>query len=294
MSRSLRSEGIWKILSNDYNHEVQLEVKPSPSTAFHEWACQLKNLRSFYPRAPFKDQLTLCRILEVSPPKVGFDHPAYVRAEVTLDVSNLADYVVREWDSLRPDDVVYLLAVQPQDGPSVGVDGQPIHVNRMFGLLYLRTAEIVQILDENGRSIRAMHDQQTNGYAHRPRLRRLLVNVDAISYLKDEGRKSKGKQDVYESINLIVRRKGRENNFKKILESIQSLILSDVHVPDWLQEVFLGYGDPAGATYTRLPNRLNRVDFRDTFLDWQHLTDSLHGKVGTGIERMNRVILLTS
>jgi len=46
-----------------------------------------------------------------------------------------------------------------------------------------------------------------------------------------------------------------------------------------LQEVFLGYGDPTSASYTRLGNRLKAVDFRDTFLDWQHLIDSFPGKV---------------
>ena len=43
-------------------------------------------------------------------------------------------------------------------------------------------------------------------------------------------------------------------------------------MPTWLQEVFLGYGDPAGAT--NLPNTPQTVDFRDTFLSWGHLVES--------------------
>jgi intron-binding protein aquarius len=89
---------------------------------------------------------------------------------------------------------------------------------------------------------------------------------------------AEGRPNVYEHINLIVRRKGRENNFLPILESIKRLTLSDIPAPSWLQEVFLGYGDPASATYKRLPNRLNKIDFRDTFLDWQHLIESMPGK----------------
>ncbi|EGY15490.1 intron-binding protein aquarius [Verticillium dahliae VdLs.17] len=38
-------------------------------------------------------------------------------------------------------------------------------------------------------------------------------------------------------------------------------------------------GDPAGATYKQLPNRVKRLDYRDTFLDWQHLIESLPGKI---------------
>lgn len=47
-------------------------------------------------------------------------------------------------------------------------------------------------------------------------------------------------------------------------------------MPTWLQEVFLGYGDPAGAT--NLPNSPKSVDYRDTFLDWQHLMESFPGQ----------------
>jgi intron-binding protein aquarius len=43
-------------------------------------------------------------------------------------------------------------------------------------------------------------------------------------------------------------------------------------MPTWLQEVFLGYGDPAGAT--NLPNTPQMVDYRDTFLHWQHVLES--------------------
>ena len=50
-------------------------------------------------------------------------------------------------------------------------------------------------------------------------------------------------------------------------------------MPTWLQEVFLGYGDPAGAHYSKLPNQPNLLDFRDTFLDWQHLVESFPGIV---------------
>lgn len=88
-----------------------------------------------------------------------------------------------------------------------------------------------------------------------------------------------GKPDVYDAINVLIKRKGRENNFKPVLESIQELTQADVPMPLWLQEVFLGYGDPAGANYTRLPSRPKSLDFRDTFIDWQHLLGSFPGIV---------------
>ena len=147
------------------------------------------------------------------------------------------------------------------------------------GLKTLRAAEVVQVLDENGRMIRDMLNNQVNGFVNRPRLRRLIVRLDAVAYKADNLSKIDGKPDVYDSINVIMRRKGRENNFKKILETIKSLALTDVPIPLWLEDVFLGFGDPAGATYTRLENRIRTMDLKDTFLDWQHLTESLPDKV---------------
>ncbi|KAL8953931.1 MAG: hypothetical protein Q9222_000218 [Ikaeria aurantiellina] len=218
-------------------------------------------------------------IIEVVPPKVGDDRPASVRAEIGLDVSRLAESVRREWESLRQDDVVYLLAVEPPDKSWALTNGNAVHAgSRHFGIRSLRAAEVEQVLDDNGRVLREIPDGENNGYIQRPRLRRLLVKLDAAAYRTDSARKAEVKHDIYESINVIVRRKGRENNFKKILETIKSLALSDVPVPDWLQDVFLGYGDPSSATYTNMSNRLDQLDFRDTFLDWKHLVESLPGQ----------------
>ena len=42
-------------------------------------------------------------------------------------------------------------------------------------------------------------------------------------------------------------------------------------VPDWLHNVFLGYGNPSAAQWTNMPDLLEMVDFKDTFLDADHL-----------------------
>lgn len=211
------------------------------------------------------------------PPLVGDNKPSVVRAEITLDVKGLAENIRREWDSLRPDDVIFLLGIEP-DGAKTTLNGSSVNSEaQKLGIRCIRAAEVTQIQDENGRPIR---DQggQVNGHG-KARMRRLLVNLDAVSYKEDMERVSKGQPDIYETINVVVRRRGRENNFKSILESIQSLTLADVPLATWLHEVFLGYGDPAGASYTHLSNKIKKLDFRDTFLDWQHLIESLPGKV---------------
>lgn len=220
-------------------------------------------------------ELTKGRILEVLPALVGDDKPSAVRAEINIDVRRLGDNVRREWESLRPDDVVFLLSVDasqsPKPGRGIAVEGQKL------GVVAVRSAEVIQILDDKGRAIRDS-SAYFDGHARSP-TRRIRLKLDSSMYKEDMQRVSAGKPDVYESINLVMRRSGRENNFRPVLESIKSLTLSEVPLASWLHEVFLGYGDPAGASYKQLPNRLKKIDYRDTFLDWQHLIESLPGKI---------------
>lgn len=212
-------------------------------------------------------------IIEVAPPKVCMTYPAFVRSEVILDVSRLTESMRFEWERLRPRDTVFLLTIRPpiqaQDGTSSGTGSRSL--SDETGIKFMRTAEVVQVLDDNGRPLR---DANVNGYGPRPRRRHLLLDLDPVAYQLDKGRTNKGKADLYESINVIARRQGRENNFKPVLETIQQLVGSRAALPNWLQEVFLGYGDPKSATFSELENRIESVDFLDTFIDWQHLAES--------------------
>ncbi|EME41849.1 hypothetical protein DOTSEDRAFT_82025 [Dothistroma septosporum NZE10] len=219
-------------------------------------------------------------IIDATAPRVGEIVPAEVKVEVVLDVSRLQPGLRREWETLRPDDVVFLLAVHPEDSSMKLTNGNSRHSPaETLGLKHVRCAEVINVLDENSRALRQGQEQQDyiDG-APRPRSRRILLRLDAAAYRQDKARADAGKGDIYDSINLVVRRRARENNFRPVLESIKQLALSDAPVPSWLQEVFLGYGDPQSATYKRLANKLNSVDYRDTFLDWQHLIESLAGK----------------
>lgn len=232
--------------------------------------------------------ITKPAIIDVAPVKVGSTRPAYVRTEIALDVSRLTENVRYEWETLRPEDVVFLLAVAPKKPTIPGLVSNISNGSRdEMNLQHVRAAEVVQVLNEHGRPIREPRGDQANGYMQRPRSRRLLVNLDAASYKADIDAVQHGKADIYDSMNVIVRRKARENNFKPILETMQSLTVADTSLPAWFQEVFLGYGDPTGASYTSLNNRMKSLDFRDTFIDWQHLVESFPGKTIEAVEESN-------
>jgi intron-binding protein aquarius len=56
---------------------------------------------------------------------------------------------------------------------------------------------------------------------------------------------------VYETFNILMRRKPKENNFKAVLETIRELMNTECVVPEWLHDIILGYGDPGAAHYSR-------------------------------------------
>jgi intron-binding protein aquarius len=214
-------------------------------------------------------------IVDTLPPKVGEVVPAEVKSEVILDVSRLQPGLRKEWEQLRPGDVVYLVAVEPNSN----ADTKPVNGHsskpsaQSHGIKALRCAEVVHVLDGAGKPLRFTATDE-----NRPRQRRLILRLDTAAYKADQDRRNSGRGDIYEDINLIIRRKARENNFKPVLESIKQLTLTETPIPSWFTEVFLGFGDPSAASYKRLANRLKSVDYRDTFVDWQHLIESLPGK----------------
>ncbi|OAA56641.1 dead helicases superfamily protein [Niveomyces insectorum RCEF 264] len=239
-------------------------------------------------------------ILQVVPPLVGDDKPSLVKAEISIDFRNVRENVRREWEALRPDDTVFLLAVNLAGRKLTVNGGPPPSAAQKLGIVSIRTAEVIHGLDaDNRRDRTASGFQRGGGFQRRGGrgggggfqrgggyrrnfnfVRRLQVRLDPAAFVEDTARSKNDSAEVYEGFNLLVRRNARENNFKPVLESIRGLVLSDV-VPlaTWLHEVFLGYGDPAAATYKHLPNRIKKIDFRDTFLDWHHLIESLPGKI---------------
>jgi intron-binding protein aquarius len=49
-------------------------------------------------------------------------------------------------------------------------------------------------------------------------------------------------------------------------------------VPDWLHDVFLGYGDAAAAHYKNLPTQIRELDMVDTFLNGAHAMSCFPGQ----------------
>ncbi|KAI8808929.1 intron-binding protein aquarius-like protein [Cladochytrium replicatum] len=274
-------EDVVRRLAPRYNPEHQTVEN---RTAFDGWARMAVPI----------DKL---EIVQIGAPKLGDSKPSSVLADVSFSVGSYTDSIRAEWDSLRPHDVVFLLSLQAapdlpgwaehqlmQEKLARGIlrneeptSGQAFR--RKWGLRYVRACEVIDKLGDDGRAIeesKLMVSVEDGTAMEAPRIvgkrRTLRVAFDTNQYALDTRLEG---ADVYGTLNVIMRRKPAENNFKAVLESIRDLMQSEAVVPSWLQDVFLGYGDPASANFRRMGrNAVTKIDFRDTFLDWEHLVQS--------------------
>ncbi|KAL7286119.1 hypothetical protein TKK_0019633 [Trichogramma kaykai] len=213
--------------------------------------------------------ITQFAVVEVAKPNIGEKQPSRVRADVSINLS-VRKEIKSEWENLRKHDVCFLITVRPPNPIGTKYSHKLPFVPQV-GLTTVRGCEVEGMLDSNGRVIE-------DGPEPRPLLpgdtRTYRVWLDSNQYRLDMDSASHGGDDVYESFNIIMRRKPKENNFKAVLETIRELMNTECVVPDWLHDIILGYGDPSVAQYSSMPNEIETMDFNDTFLDIDHLKNS--------------------
>ena len=220
----------------------------------------------------------------------------------------------QEWSEIGEFDNLFLVSVdatQMTGEPApltgmVGKDGEERRVPdeedctfpRRFGVRAVRGCMVLEVRDEAGvvLSDPALAYEVEEKPEPKGKLRFLRVALDPAQYAADAtGHGSPLGTDVYETFNVVVRRHGRENNFKAVLETIRGLMQGGANsmyrsIPSWLMPVVLGYGgDPAMATHSskkmkafasRTPGVTSpnaSLDYGDTFLNESHLKDSFEG-----------------
>lgn len=233
-------------------------------TAFRGWS------RMGVPIKEFK-------IREVKQPNIGEVKPSAVTAEVTFSISSYKAQIRSEWNALKEHDVLFLLSIHPSFKPLSEEEAEFATVPQKLGLQYVRGCEIIEIRDEEGTLMNDFTGRIKRDEWKPPKgeLRTVKVALDTAQYHLDVcDIAEKGAEDIYSTFNILMRRKPKENNFKAILESIRDLMNETCIVPDWLHDIFLGYGDPSAAQWTNMPDLLEKVDFKDTLLDAAHVKDS--------------------
>ncbi|XP_035218738.1 RNA helicase aquarius-like [Stegodyphus dumicola] len=213
--------------------------------------------------------ITTFSIIEVGRPNIGEKQPSRVKADVTVTLSTRHD-IKSEWEALRKHDVCFFVTVKPKSLPGTAYDPKEPFVSQV-GLTYVRGCEIEGMLSPTGKVIEEGPEPKPEFEGDK---RTFRVWLDCNQYRLDMLNAVGGKEDVYETFNVIIRRKPKENNFKAVLETIRNLMNTECVVPDWLHDIVLGHGDPGAAHYTKIENQLAEFDFNDTFLNMDHLRKS--------------------
>ncbi|CAA0829188.1 P-loop containing nucleoside triphosphate hydrolases superfamily protein [Striga hermonthica] len=232
-------------------------------TAFRGWSRMAVPIKEF-------------KITEVKQPNIGEVKPSAVTAEVTFSISSYKAQIRSEWNSLKEHDVLFLLSIRPSFEPLSAEEAEKATVPQKLGLQYVRGCEIIEIRDEEGTLMNDFTGRIKRDEWKPPKgeLRTVTIALDTAQYHMDVSDiAEKGADDVYNTFNILMRRKPKENNFKAILESIRDLMNETCIVPDWLHDIFLGYGNPSAARWTNMPDLLQTVDFKDTFLDVDHVKE---------------------
>lgn len=233
-------------------------------TAFRGWSRMAVPIKDF-------------KITEVKQPNIGEVKPSSVTADVVFSISSYKAHIRSEWNALKEHDVLFLLSIRPAFDPLTQEEASQASVPQRLGLQYVRGCEIIEIRDEEGTLMNDFTGRIKRDEWKPPKgeLRTVTVALDTAQYHMDvTDIAEKGAEDIYGTFNILMRRKPKENNFKAILESIRDLMNETCIVPDWLHNIFLGYGNPSAAQWTNMPDLLDTVDFKDTFLDSEHLRDS--------------------
>ncbi|CAI5501808.1 unnamed protein product [Closterium sp. Naga37s-1] len=265
-------------------------------------------------------QISSFRIVEVKAPRLGEVQPAAVLAEVEYSIGGYKAAMRSEWEEIKEHDVLFLLGIHPdeialqaaadaaaaqaaaQAKREAGEDGaeeeeaaadaaavvSSLSVPQRYGLRYVRGCEVIELRDEDNKLMNDFSGRVKREEWKPPKgnQRTALVALDPAQFqldLEANGGTLRGAQEeVYSALNVVMRRKPKENNFKPILESIRDLMNEEASVPGWLHDLFLGYDDPAAASWRRMPAelapwRVEVVDFRDTFVDADHLKECFPG-----------------
>ena len=249
------------------------------------------------------------RLIRVDPPRLGERVPANVIAELVLDLRHCAASLVTEWSEIGEFDNLFLVSV---DASRMTGAPAPLMANKdrripdeedftfpeRYGIRAVRGCMVLEVRDEAGTVLSdpALAYEENGPPQPKGKRRFLRVALDPAQYAADAtGHGSDLGTDVYDTFNLVVRRQGRENNFKAVLETIRGLMRGGAmsmyrSIPSWLMPVLLGYGgDTSSASYlspkmkdfasktagVTSPNAA--LDYGDTFVDDNHLRNSFPG-----------------
>lgn len=238
--------------------------------------------RGFSPLAtPLEGAL---KIQKVSKPLLGESAPATVLAEFEVEL-NEKRQDSKSFDKFHPNEIVYLVSIHATNDEAAEVMGftkEKLDLNdqsgknnfaEAYGVLFVRTAHIVEVLDTHGTII---NDENPTGKGRR---RTVKVGLDGRQYKKDL---ATNQMDAYKFVNVMIRKYSVGSNLEAQLEAVMDTWRtseSEPLLPSWLHDVIVGYGDPFAASYQSIYKHIKHQQevsiplFHDSVVDAEHAVE---------------------
>ncbi|KAI8926210.1 hypothetical protein BC831DRAFT_457446 [Entophlyctis helioformis] len=230
--------------------------------------------------------------------QVAEARPSFVKGEIVFSVHKMSASARQDWDTIRQGDHLFLMGIyiDPSADPvanrtaplsDMNTPGSGAQFRKRFGIMSIRGCEVCELLGDNGRPVddyMSAQVERRHAEDSRPRINRrqrsMTVLLDPNQYLIDTAAKNApqyglpGAKDVYDTFNVLVRVPEHLNNVKAVLETTAEALQSDVALPEWLQDLFLGYGDRNSAHFSQIESPSRSVHVGHAFADWAALEQS--------------------
>ncbi|MES1903047.1 MAG: hypothetical protein MHPSP_002430, partial [Paramarteilia canceri] len=148
------------------------------------------------------------QIIEIGTPLLGSKHPSFVKAELTIDLSNVSNEMVEEWDSLREGEALYIVQFKPLTLVS---EIQKINFDMKYAkdcAKQIRGCTIEGIYDENMTLIdNSLGPNLSKKPKYYNKTRSFLVKFDTYQFYLDFGQiKQLDNYDkIYGEYNIVLR-----------------------------------------------------------------------------------------
>lgn len=256
-------------------YEIRGDIEDAVTRVHANFDESTGNFVSFNGWARMAAEIKEFTVHEIEPPKIGETYSTNVFAEVKYSTQSMNSYIRKEWEELRQHDVVFLISFKKNLQVLENKKEEELSFFEKYGVQYVRGAEIVSHLDEDRNEI--TNFENLKSAKPEGNIRYLQILLDSVQYKQDLDALGEKDNEVYGGLHLLVRRKQKENNFKAILTTIKDVLNSEVKIPEWLEDVLLGYGNLKSEEYLEFKNKNfhpSKIDYFDTFLDQAHYAET--------------------
>merc|ERR1712113_459275 len=206
---------------------------------------------------------------------IGSDNPSEVLAEIVYSLNSLAQHYRITWDEIQKHEVLFLLTLKHY---SKLKSNQVTEKNK---IKHIRGCEVIELRDETNIILNEIDTRfkSDNKIISQGLKRTVLVSLDPVQYSIDIGKNNQD-PNLYDAFQLLVRRDEKKNNFRAVIETILDMLTDNYSLPQWLHDLFLGYGDLSkNQSQTMLKQSSNlEFDMLDTFLDEKHSQEIISKK----------------